>query len=343
MTQGPSRWRRALSLSAFVYLTSTIVVMASERAFWFWAGFSADSVLFLGVFYLIPTTAVLWAVALGLARQFHQIIMAGALYAIVTEGVLTPVIYADGPLLILAAMFVAWHGLIAFTGFWYLVRRWLLDRDRPRLVTGSLFFGTFWGVWALASAIGDPPDEAEAVESGFDLVVLDPVEFGRYALMVGVTLMAAHWLIGFVWPTGWRPGRRSTITLLVLSGAYFAVAVLPAVFWAPIKLAVMLGVTWRLLGRQSPAVEENMPTILDQMTGRVHLKDCAILVLMPVAASMTYALLWPLRSESQVLEIVYWGLVWTQVVVGFFAYIWAWRQSRPSAVRAERVVISAVG
>ncbi len=335
--------RRALSLSAFVYLTSTILVMASERAFWFWAGFSADSVLFLGVFYLIPTTAVLLAVALGQARQFHQIVLAGALYAIVTEGVLTPVIYADGPLLILAAMFVAWHGLIAFTGFWYLVRRWLLDRDRLRLVIGSLLFGTFWGVWALASVIGDPPDEVEALEADFNLVVLDPGEFSRYALMVGATLIAAHWLIGFVWPTGWRPRRRSSIILLVLSGAYFAVAVLPAVFWAPIKLAVMLMITWRLLRRQSPAVEENMPTILDQMTGSVRLMDCTILILMPVAASMSYALLWPLRSQSQVLEVVYWSLVWIQVVVGFFAYIWSWRRSIPQASQVKDVPVCAVG
>ena len=327
---------------AFVYLTSTILVTASERVFWYWAGFNADSVLFLGAFYLIPTAAGLWVVALAPVLRVHQVVLAGAFYAIVTEGVLTPVIYADGPLPVLAAMFVAWHGLIAFVGFWYLIRRWLLRRDRTQLMVGSMSFGAFWGVWALASALGDPPDAAEALEADFDVTVLDPTNFGRYALMVGVTLVAAHWLIGFVWPTGWRPTRRATIALLLISGAYFSVAVLPAVFWAPLKLAIMLIVTWRLLRhQQAPALQT--PTILDQLSGRVRLIDCSLLLLMPLTAAVSYALVWPLRDQAQVLTTTYWSLVWIQVLIGFIAYIWAWRRSRTSTGQAKDVAVPAVG
>ena len=327
---------------AFVYLTATILVTASERVFWYWAGFNADSVLFLGAFYLIPTAAALWVTAIAPVLRVHQVVLAGAFYAIVTEGVLTPVIYADGPLPVLAAMFVAWHGLIAFVGFWYLVRRWLLRRDRQRLIAGSVSFGAFWGIWALASALGDPPDPAEAMEADFDVTVLDPTNFGRYALMVGALLVAAHWLIGFVWPTGWRPTRGSTIALMVVSGAYFSVAVLPAVFWAPAKLAIMLIVTWRLLRHQQDPTLRT-PTMLDQMAGRVRLVDCSILFLMPLAAAVSYALAWPLRDMPQILTTTYWSLVWIQVLVGFVAYFWAWRRSRPSPVRVEDVPVPAVG
>ncbi len=341
-TRQRKRWWRVASIATFVYLTSTILVTASERVFWYWAGFNFDSVLFLGVFYLIPTAAGLWVMALAPAVQVHQIVLAGAFYAIVTEGVLTPVIYSDGPLPVLAAMFVTWHGLIAFVGFWYLVRRWLLRRDLTPLMAGSMSFGAFWGVWTLASAVGDPPNAAEALESDFDLTVLDPTNFGRYAVMVGATLVAAHWMIGFVWPTGWRPTRRATIALLVVCGVYFSIAVLPAVVWAPLKLSIMLVLTWRLLRRHQEFAPETS-TVLDQMSGRVRLLDCSVLLLMPLTAASVYALMWPLQNNPQILRTTYWSFVWIQVVIGSIAYIWAWRQSRASVSRAEDVPISAVG
>ncbi len=322
------------SFAAFICLSSTIVVLASERVFWFWAGFNADSVLFLGAFYLIPTMVGLWALALSSASQVHQVVLAGALYAFVTEGVLTPVVYTDGPLPVLAAMFVGWHGLIAFVGFWYLVRRWLLDRAVWRLAAGGVLFGGLWGVWALASAFGDPPDKAEALESGFDLTVLEPAAFARYALMVGVTLALCHWLIGFVWPVRWRPGKWSTRLLVLISVGYFSLAVLPAVFWAPLKLAAMLGGTGRLLNR-SERPGKGEPTILDKLAGRVCLREVAILLLMPLVAASTYGAMWPLRHRPTLLETIYWSLVTIQVLVGAAAFVWAWRRSR--ATRPETV------
>ena len=115
--------KRALNLArvaTFVYLTSTIVVMASERVFWYWAGFTVDSVFALGAFYLIPTASALWVLARAHATRWYHVILAGAVFGFVVEGVLTPMLYIDGPLPIMAAMFVGWHGVLAFFGFWYL-------------------------------------------------------------------------------------------------------------------------------------------------------------------------------------------------------------------------------
>lgn len=311
-------------MAAFVYLTATILVPASERVYWFWSGFTADSVVFLSIFYLIPTAAALWALALAPARRFHQVVLAAAIYAF------TPIIYVDGPLPVMAAMFVGWHGLVAFVGFWYQTRRWLLARQVRLIAGASALFGFFWGAWALSSASAGAPGPEEIAELGGEARILDPGEFGLYATMVVATLAAAHWLIGFVWPRGWKPARRSMLIVIGSAGLYMMVAVVIAVPWAPVKLAVLIGGTWKLL-RRSPypvGIGGDAPTILDQLAGRVRLLDLTPLALMPAAAVVTYAGLWPLRDDMAVQEAVYWGLVIAQIAVGGALFVWAWRKTR---------------
>ncbi|MFV1989892.1 MAG: hypothetical protein ACC652_04040 [Acidimicrobiales bacterium] len=331
MTSLPRRTTRVLSLTAFVYLSSTIMVLASERVYWYWSGFGADSVLTLGGFYLIPAMAGLWALALTPARFAHHVVLAAAIFAFVVEGVLTPIIYLDGPLPIMAAMFVGWHGLIAFVGFWYFVRRLLLAGQLRHLALGSALFGAFWGVWALSSAVSTPSDAAEVAESGGDPTLLVPGEFLLYAGLVGVTLAVAHWLIGYVWPTAWKPGRRSTLALAAVAGIYMSVAVLPGVFWAPLKLGVLLWGTWRLLRRPVSVDAECEPTVLDRLAGRVLLRHALVLMFMPVAAAATYLVLWQFRSNVSFLGTLYGGLVVLQIVAGAWAFVWAWRRGRISA------------
>lgn len=321
-----------MPLAAFVYLTATIVVMASERVYWYWAGFNPESALFLGAFYLIPTMAGLWALALAPARRIHHVVLAGAIFAFVVEGVLTPIIYLDGPLPVMASMFIGWHGLIAFVGFWYLIRRLLLARQLIRMALGSIVFGAMWGTWAVASALADPPGTEETAELGFDPSLLVPGDFALYAVQVGSTLALSHWLIGFVWPTGWKPGRYSTRAIIVVSALYMSVAVLPAIFWAPLKLIVLIGGTWRLLRRPAVSTAEPGPTILDQLAGRVRLRDVALLMLMPATAVFSYDAVWQLRNNLPLVETLYWSFVTLQIITGAAAFIWAWRQTRSTGV-----------
>lgn len=319
--------KKAASIWAFVYLSSIIMITASERIFWYWAGFSADSVLVIALFYLLPVSAGLWTMALVPVRRAFQVVLVGALYSFVTEGILTPVTYADGPLPILAAMFIGWHGLISFAGFWYLARRWLVNRSSLALAVGSATVGLAWGVWALASAVGDPPSAEEALEGGLDLTVLEPAEFALYALMVGASFAGAHWLIGFVWPSGWRPGQASTRFWILANVLYMSVAVLLVVPWAPLKLAILIAGTWRLLKRPIWSADMHEPTLLDRLGGKARFRDCLLLLIMPIVAAGTYATLWPQIDRGSALETAYWGLVATQIFAGGIAYLWAWRRS----------------
>jgi len=307
-------------VAAFVALSAVIVTMASERVYWYWAGLSVGSIIEISAFYLIPITGALWALAHAKATRVHQVVLAGAFFAFLVEGVLTPVIYSDGPLPIMAAMFVGWHGIVAFVGFWYLTRRWLLERRTLLTAFAATAFGVLWGIWAIVSAAGDTTD----IEGG--ATVLEPSQFAVYALGVGATLAAAHWLIGFVWPTSWRPGRTSTVLVGLVNVAYMAVAVLLLVPWAPLKLALLLGGTYWLMtkGRDT---NHDEPLILDRLAGMVRAKDAAVLLLMPLAAAVTYGAMWASGVSNAISGTAYGALVIAQVLGGGGAYIWAARRS----------------
>lgn len=308
------------SIAAFVYLTSVIVAMGSERVYWYWAGFTAGSTLEMATFYVVPVAVALWVLALVPAHRFHQVVLAGAVFAFVVEGVLTPIIYGDGPFPVLASLFVGWHGMLAFIGMWYLTRRWL-RAGRTRLLRHvSIVFGALWGVWAFVAAFGDTelPDGAGAV--------LSPEQFTIYALGVGVVFVAAHWLIGFVWPEEWRPGRASTWIVATVTAAYFAVAVLFAVPWAPAKLGILLGGTYWLIRRVPDGVQTNAPTVLDRLSGTVPLTSTASILIAPVMASIVYGTMWLIDAPEAALGGLYWVFVAAQVVGGGIAYMWAaWR------------------
>ena len=310
------------AIAAFVYLTSLIVVMGSERVYWYWAGFTASSIFEIAAFYVVPVAVALWAIALVPARRFHQIVLGSAIFAFVVEGVLTPIIYADGPLPVLASMFVGWHGMLAFVGMWYLTRRWLVAGRTKLLVGVSAGFGSLWGVWAFVAALGDAADLPEGGGT-----ILTPGVFAVYAFGVGVVLAIAHWLIGFVWPARWKPSRTSTWIVVLAAAAYFAVAVLLAVPWAPVKLGVLLAGTYSLMRRRTGQTSADGPTVLDQLAGRISLKSTAPILIAPLTASITYAAMWLIGLPNAALDGLYWLFVMAQVIGGAAAYLWAVRRS----------------
>ncbi len=316
------RWARWVSLAMFAYLTSTIVVMASERVYWYWGGVTAGNIFEIALFYLIPTLAGLWAMALIPATRIHQVVLAGAVFAFVVEGVLTPIIYADGPFPVLAALFVGWHGMLAFAGFWYLTRKLLVEGRRRTLVTAAAVVGGLWGFWAIVASLADPPAEIAGA------AVMSPPEFAAYAFVVGAVLAVAHWGIGFVWPDeGWRPGRIATAILVLGSLAYMAVAVLPAVPWAPLKLAALLGATAWLARRSRAGIPAGEPSVIARLAGEVRLRDTVVLLAMPATASVVYLLAWSADLPDVVLSVGYWVFVAAQVIGGGWAFTWAARRS----------------
>jgi len=319
-----------LRTGIFVVLVSTIVVTASELLYWYTPGLTVPSLLELVAFYAVPTAAGLWAMARTPARRLHQVVLAGAAYAFVVEGVLTTVIYGDGPLPVLASLFVGWHGVLAFTVFWYLFHRWIVDGDRRRLLVAAGGIGAGWGLWALVVSALDP-----AVSGG---IVATPGSFALYAAAVTVLLAAAHRLAAAVLPEpGWRPSPLAGGVLAIAVVALVSLTVVPAVPWAPAKLGALLGSVAWLLRRSRRSVDPSTPTALDRLAGRVTPGRLAPLGAMPAAAATVYALAWPLRRLPLLTGATYWLFVAGQVAAGVIALGWAARRSLSLTATAQRV------
>lgn len=316
--------RRILAASkTFVWIcaASLAAVMASERVYWYWSGIDADSLSVLAIFYATATATAFWVLSRVPGTGLKLAILGGVAYALVVEGIVTPVMYEDGPLPVLFLMFVGWHGLLAFAGFVYLLRRWaLLGRARTIAVMASLT-GIWWGVWALSSAVTDREAAEEFVLEGGSAEILTPGSFAVYAGWVGVVLVAAHLVMDRAWPPiGWKPSRAGRISIALAAVALAALLVLPVVPWAPLKLAVLAWATRLALRRV--AASDGTPTVIDELAGRVRARHLLPVLMLPVSASAVYAAMWPAREHDS-LSVVYWSMVGLQVVAGVGGLVWA--------------------
>ncbi|MFK8025094.1 MAG: hypothetical protein AB8G26_14130 [Ilumatobacter sp.] len=320
-------WTVAVALAA---------VVASERVYWYWGGIDVEQLGVLASFYGVAVIVAMAALAASPGSGPRRAVLGGAVFALVVEGIITPVIYEDGPLPLLYLMFVGWHGLLAFVGFVYAIRRWALERRSLRLAAGAAVTGIGWGLWALASAVPDRETAEEiAADGGGSADVLDPSSFGVYAAWTGLALLVAHVVADRFWPrVGWRLSKSGRVAAALAVVWLTATLVVPAVPWAPIKLLALALVLRSLLRRTaSPAGSD---TVIDELAGRCHLPSLLGLALLPVTAAGTYAVLWPLR-ESTAFEAVFWSLIGAQVFIGVGALIWAVRRPRNNASESDDV------
>lgn len=316
---------------AFVFLSALIVVTNSERVYWYLGGIGIEQNLGIALWYMIPMLAGLWAIGSGASSRIHQLVLAGAVFGFVVEGVLVGVLYEDGPLPVMAALFVGWHGLVSLLTFWYFTRKWLLERKRMALAAGAAVVGSLWGVWSIVYRL---PETMEDMEEPF--TVMEPAEFAGYALVVGGVFVLAHWLIGYVWPDQFKPGKWGRRGIVALCLGYASLAVIPAIPWAPIKFGVLMGGTLWLL-RRSREHTTGEPSAIEALRGRVALSDVAILMIAPVAAGLAYAGVWALDLSDDVVQGIFATFSITEVVAGLVAFVWAARRSirSPRGSRGE--------
>ncbi len=304
--------------------------MASERLYWYWGGIGPDSVGVLGSFYAVATAVAFAALATIRSSGWRTVVLGGALFALIVEGIITPVMYEDGPLPVLFLMFVGWHGVLAFGVFVVWFRRLALDRRRLALTASAATVGVGWGVWALASSVTDRETAEEMALDGGSSEVLDPAAFLEYGLWVALTLVLAHLVMDRCWPAvGWRMSRAGLVTTGLATTFLALTMVVPAVFWAPLKLAAIGWVLWKI-ARRHDAVGGS--TVVDALAGRIRVRDLVPLAIMPLTAAATYNALWPLRDHAS-MEAVFWSAIGAQVLVGVVALA---RSVRPSADDRDR-------
>ncbi|VAV92566.1 hypothetical protein MNBD_ACTINO02-7 [hydrothermal vent metagenome] len=316
---------------AFVALSAFIMTVGSEKMYWYIQGLgAAGDASLLVLVYMMPVLVALWFVARG-GTTLAGLIIAGATFGWVVEGVITAELYGDGPIgPFFPSYFAGWHGLLSLVTLWYLFRKWAVAGNRWLLGGTAAALGVFWGWWSMSYWLPDAIDDPDLIEAGFDVGVWTADKFTIYAFIVGGALATAHWLIGYVWPDRWCPSKRWTVISLGLI-TLMAGPVLLGVPWGTLKLGALLGIAWWANHRR-PSDE---PTVFSALRGRASVADVAPILVMPLTASLVYTVGLAVRPGDAALSILSFWIPTTLVAfVGGAAVLWAVRQRRRETTAA---------
>ncbi len=298
----------------FVLTSTAVTVFFSEKAYWYPQGYAIGELLF---FYAFPVFASLWVIDYFRVRRLPALVLVAALYAFLTEGVLTPVLYEAGLLdPILPGYFVGWHGVLGVIFGWYYLRKWLVAGQWRKALVGAALFGLFWGTWAITYWL---PENFE----GFELPGQWPtLDFGLHALTFTLMLMAAHWALGRgVWPTAFKPGRPEKWLVLVGLVFFYATMSFPTVPFGFVKLAVLLTAVYIPLRANRQREQEG--SLLTNLTGTVQVKRLLPLLMMPVMATAVYGLVASLQLSEASLRAISELTPLLQALFGAVLFVWA--------------------
>ena len=257
---------------AFVTLTSTIVVVASEKMFWYTGGYTAAGVIELTLFYSLAVLPLLYVMGRYAIDSTGRLVLAAGIFAMVVEGVITPVVYEDGPLPVMFLYFLGWHGLLGVVFTWYTVHRWALLGRRRALAIWSVSLGMAWGIWSTkywrAETIAEQMVENRQEPGLWEVGQWTVAKFGLFAYGFTALMIGCHWLLGFVWPRHWKPSRGWTIAVALALMAWLGLWTV-AVPYAPLKFAAFVGILIWLLRRSRPPLEVPHPAVAQRRKSSV--------------------------------------------------------------------------
>ena len=241
------RLHPALGRVAFALLAAAVLLVFSEKLFWYVTGYSFHELL-LGYFF--PAFVLLWVVDFFRVRRPAPLFLAAAVFGFVAEGMLTNTLYEGGPLALFSASWtpLAWHAPLSVVfGWWWLRRELVVGRAR-RVALGCAAVGVLWGLWAMAWWLPENAADPALLAEGARLGRWPVSDFALHAFTFTGLLALAHGLLGH---GGWRPAFRPSWVegVVVAAGLlfFFGTVVLPVYPWAPLRLAALIGITLGVL------------------------------------------------------------------------------------------------
>jgi hypothetical protein len=272
--------RLAISFAATASLAVAVVVVSES---WFWARLRpGDSVLgFVGTIVayglavqVVRFVAHRWRVSAEGPGAWRRILLLGALYGWLVEGVIVTTVIDDLPFT-LSWTGLAWHAL-----FTVLVGWWWIPRTLDRPARGSVWrlgaVGASVGVWAAFWRFEDGA----------------AISIGEYAAYVGVTTLAyAAGLAGW-WALRGRAAPRlpGSLTAMVLLAALAVLNAIenPLTLVGPALVALALVALITTAPRVESAPTDAAP---EPLAGPTPWRALGRLAVIPVAATLVFALL----------------------------------------------------
>lgn len=271
----------------FALLSAAVLIVFSEKMFWYVTGYSFLDLL---IGYFFPAFVLLWVIDAFRVRRLAPLFLAGAVFGFLAEGMLVGTIYEGGPLNWFSVSYtpLAWHAPLSVVFGWYALRRWLVAGRARAMALGCAAVGLFQGLWAMAWWLPENAADPVLLAQGARLGQWPVGEFALHAFTFTAVLAVALWLLG---RGGWSSFRPSKVEVaVVIAGllVFFVAGVLLAVPWAPLKLLPLLGVT--LLALYVNKRKEPPGSLLADVAGPVQLARLPLLLVMPAVAVAVYAL-----------------------------------------------------
>ena len=190
-----TRLRSVLGRVLFAALSAAVLLVFSEKLYWYVTGYS---VLDLLCGYFFPAFVLLWLVDAFRVRRPAAVFLAGAVFGFVAEGMLTNTLYAGGPLALFSASYtpLAWHAPLSVVFGWWWLRRELVAGRGRWLALGCAVVGGLWGLWALAWWLPENAADAALLAQGARLGRWPVADFALHAATFTALLALAHWLLG---------------------------------------------------------------------------------------------------------------------------------------------------
>ncbi len=268
--------RLALSFAATASLAVATVVVSES---WFWAklrpgdsvlGFASTVVAYGLAVQVVRFVAQRWRVSATGPGAWRRILLLGALFGWLVEGVIVTTVIDDLPLTI------SWTGLAWHALFTVLVGWWWIPRTLDRPARGSV-----WRLAAVGASVG-----AWAAFWRFEEGATSSI--GEFAAYVGVTTVAFTAGLAGWWALRHRaaPGLPGTLTALLL---LTALAVLNAIE-NPLTLVgpALVGLAVVALITTTPRAAD---AALEPLAGPTPWRALGRLAVIPVVATPVFALL----------------------------------------------------
>jgi hypothetical protein len=315
-----ARLRPALGRLAFALLSAAVLLVFSEKLFWYVTGYGLLDLL-LGYFF--PAFVLLWVVDTFRVRRLAPLFLAAAVFGFVAEGMLTNTLYEGGPLAWFSVSYtpLAWHAPLSVVFGWWWLRRELLAGRTRRVALGCAAVGVPWGLWALAWWLPENAADSVLLAQGARLGRWPVADFALHAFTFTGLLALAHGLLG---RGGWQVSFRPSWIEIALVAAglllFFGALVLTVYPWAPLRLLVLVGVT--LIALYVNKRREPPGSVLSDLAGPVPPRRLPALGAMPAAAVAVYALATVVEPSVDVITgITAYGLVLGTAVLGWLAFL----------------------
>jgi len=326
------RLRPALGRLAFALLSAAVLLVFSEKLFWYVTGYGFFDLL---IGYFFPAFVLLWIIDVFRVRRLAPLFLAAAVFGFVAEGMLTHTLYEGGPLAWFSASYtpLAWHAPLSVVFGWWWLRRELVAGRARRVALGCAAVGAVWGVWAMAWWLPENAADPALLAQGARLGRWPVADFALHAFSFTALLAAAHGLLGRGgWRASFRPSWVEVAFVVVGLLTFFVTLVLLIYPWAPARLLALISVA--LVALYVNKRHEQTGSLLADLAGPVRPRDLLGLTLMPIAAVAVYATAAALEPSPDVIRVITaYGLVLGTAVLGWVAFVAALvltvRQSRP--------------